>query len=896
MPPAKSNKRKRSSKPISKGKASGNPNKNSSSKNRKNYNKKMGNRSADGPDEGAVGPVDIQQEYTIGEGASSHQEPPRKRHKKNHQKTLNDTSPVVSDDEANYQFDERRAAAYATAMDFFSKVDASFLKYMTQVNLEDPSDNKNQKKSNKKSKKEKREEALLEAKKQRAFEDDVRFENGAEDDDEPEYYSLPIKAPNGTWTRKAIESSLPQLELRTKFDDVLDEKKRTEQVQKQMAMEKERYNADDILDHDNDIIGNNEIMEDSDAEELTEEEQERLKQINKDKMKIMHAQYIQEMSEERKVKRELKMKRTIAKFSTQILTDPSLHVRSLNGLIELCTDPDEFVQKLAILSLCALFQDLAPTYRINIDQYSDEVRMSKQVEEVRHFEVNFLQCYQKYLQLLHSRIKNRNGSPVLRFVCLHSMCELLQSLHHFNFAENIAEVLIKMLDTKDDKLRNKVFDAIRKVFREDLSFEVSAYIVENIALYTKKKKYNIHMEMVACFLSLPLTNMIKDKFIPKEIATSKRKKGKKKFTLAVETQFQKDLREYHNPGANVSAQLKFQTIILRNMIVTYVRLLKSDHKSPLLFTALEGISRFAHLLNVELIYDLLAFIRLLMQSLSEDIPLNTVLQLLTTVSQLTRGLGETINIDMSTTFTQLYDGIIRITTEKQEDPVSPKLLIQAIHTMTFETSQEVPSERAAALVKRLATCACSTQPQLALPMLFMANSVLTKFSRCRDLLSAEVFGMHQYRFDAENPDHANALSTNLWEFYPLMKSVHPHIARLVQRVLSIHSKRYLTQEDLKVLKDLSLEEYDRLVDSYTFTGEFFPMPREPKEDPAGLKFRKRSAYAIHKSSSFFKDYVNAVVDSDEKSRDPWVQKALSLENSNGASVCATEVQKDSNGE
>ena len=52
-----------------------------------------------------------------------------------------------------------------------------------------------------------------------------------------------------------------------------------------------------------------------------------------------------------------------------------------------------------------------------------------------------------------------------------------------------------------------------------------------------------------------------------------------------------------------------QTETLKNLFVLYFSILKSPMRSPLLAAALEGISRFAHLVNIDFFRDLLAVLR-----------------------------------------------------------------------------------------------------------------------------------------------------------------------------------------------------------------------------------------------------------------------------------------------
>ena len=122
---------------------------------------------------------------------------------------------------------------------------------------------------------------------------------------------------------------------------------------------------------------------------------------------------------------------------------------------------DDSIRKLAILSLMAIFKDIAPGYRIR--KLTDKERtekVSQMVGQTREWEQGLVSCYQSYLQLVDKEVRGMRivrrwqlahkltAKSTLKDVCLRSMCTLLTHLTHFNFRTNIMSTLIAQLSRK----------------------------------------------------------------------------------------------------------------------------------------------------------------------------------------------------------------------------------------------------------------------------------------------------------------------------------------------------------------------------------------------------------------------------------------------------------------
>lgn len=61
-----------------------------------------------------------------------------------------------------------------------------------------------------------------------------------------------------------------------------------------------------------------------------------------------------------------------------------------------------------------------------------------------------------------------------------------------------------------------------------------------------------------------------------------------------------------------------QTETLKNLFVLYFSILKQPKRSPMLPAAMEGIAKFAHLVNIEFFRDLLAVLKRIVRGEVED--------------------------------------------------------------------------------------------------------------------------------------------------------------------------------------------------------------------------------------------------------------------------------------
>jgi nucleolar complex protein 3 len=222
--------------------------------------------------------------------------------------------------------------------------------------------------------------------------------------------------------------------------------------------------------------------------------------------------------------------------------------------------------------------------------------------------------------------------------------------------------------------------AIKELFENDETGQYSLEMVKLIADLIHKRHYQVPSALIDVFQHLelqadsknkkeedgddkPTKKPKKRKGDPTTHVTKRMKKVNKYLAQAMEevqeaeAVYDKDLKQKH-----ISETLKF-------VFLTYFRILKNVSSSPLIPSVLEGLSKFAHLINVDFFQDLLAVLKTIsinqyeMYLNGEDGDLGTALSALHCVVaafELLDSVGGAIAIDLKDFYTALYTQISRL--------------------------------------------------------------------------------------------------------------------------------------------------------------------------------------------------------------------------------------------
>ncbi|PWY69138.1 nucleolar complex-associated protein 3 [Aspergillus heteromorphus CBS 117.55] len=338
----------------------------------------------------------------------------------------------------------------------------------------------------------------------------------------------------------------------------------------------------------------------------------------------------EEEVEEEKPKIPLKLqiiqaKEDLAKYATLINEDPEEHLSTLRAMAEMVDNASHVtIAKLAIAAQAAVYKDVIPGYRIR--PLSDEdmsSKISKEVRKLRSFEQTLLSNYKRYIQKLGELTKpSKNGAQVdagLKSIAINCACSLLLSVPHFNFRAELLKILVNRLARRQvDADFAKCRETMEEVFQRDQDGIVSLEAVRMLSKMMKAKEFRMHDSVLDTFLYLRLLSEFSAKASrdhierePEEENTfGKKPKQKREFRTKRERKVQKERKIVEKDMKEADALVsheerdKNQAETLKLVFGIYFRILKLRIPA-LMGPVLEGLAKYAHLINQDFFGDLL---------------------------------------------------------------------------------------------------------------------------------------------------------------------------------------------------------------------------------------------------------------------------------------------------
>jgi len=313
----------------------------------------------------------------------------------------------------------------------------------------------------------------------------------------------------------------------------------------------------------------------------------------------------------------------IARLAGLINEDPEEHAGSFKKLAQVGgQNAHPSIKKLVLASQAAVYKDTVPGYRIRA--YKDEdlgTKVSKDLRKTRQYEHSLVTNYQSYVRHLVVICKGKNKEDEqLRTTALNCVCTLLLAIPHFNFRTELLGVIVQELSKWEPSVHfQKCIETIESFFDDD---EDGGPALEAVSLLTKMmktKSYSIREEVLNTFFHLRLLSQLSvkastnrtDKAEDVSKLHGKRAKkekfehrSKKDRKLAKERKVvEKDMREA-DAAVDHESREKMQSETLKIVFVTYFRILKASIPH-LMGAVLEGLAKFAHLINQDFFGDIL---------------------------------------------------------------------------------------------------------------------------------------------------------------------------------------------------------------------------------------------------------------------------------------------------
>ncbi|NXY91213.1 NOC3L protein, partial [Alcedo cyanopectus] len=549
----------------------------------------------------------------------------------------------------------------------------------------------------------------------------------------------------------------------------------------------------------------------------------------------------EEMAAQRRQKLQ-ERKMHIAALASAILSEPDNNIKKLKELRAMLMEQDPnvavIVRKLVMVSLMEIFKDIVPSYKIRpLTEAEKATKVKKETQKLREFEEGLVSQYKFYLENLEQTIKDWKQRKLkksniislkaykgLAEVAVKCLCELLVALPHFNFHNNIIVLIVPLMNDTSKMISELCFEAVKKLFKQDKLGYASLGVVKVISGLVRGRNYDVRPEVLKVFLHLRIKEVELQKdsedIAPKKKFMTYKEKRKnlsrmqRKWKKA-EEKLERELLEAE-ASESKEKKLKLHTETLNIVFVTYFRILKKAQKSPLLPAVLEGLAKFAHLINVEFFDDLLIVLHSLIASggLNYRESLHCVLSAFHILS----GQGDVLNIDPMKFYTHLYKTLFSLHAGRTNDDMG--IVLQCLDTMFAKRRKQVSQQRVLAFLKRLSTLALHVLPNSSVGILATNRVLMQTFPKMDLLLDNESQGSGVYLPELDEPEHCNAQNTALWELHLLQRHYHPTVQIFASHLIAGAP----TEGSAALALDLNQRPATELFEAYTMRGMTFNPP------------------------------------------------------------------------
>jgi nucleolar complex protein 3 len=330
----------------------------------------------------------------------------------------------------------------------------------------------------------------------------------------------------------------------------------------------------------------------------------------------------------------LEAQEELAKLATAVNENPEDNVGAFKALAKIGQSRIVAVKMLTLMTQMAVYKDVIPGYRIRpLAEDATKEKLSKEVRQLRHYEQSLIAGYQSYIRELAKCARlpptyaNSVGGQSLASVAVTCACTLVTSVPHFNFRGDLLKILVGKLSRRYlDADGKKCLEALETLFRDDEEGRPSMEAVALLSKMMRARDYQVSENVLNLFLALRLLSEFAGKAshrsVERETPTTNGKK-KKVFRTKRERKALREQKEIEKDMTQADALVsheerdRMQSETLKLVFATYFRVLKA-RVPHLMGAVLEGLAKYAHLINQDFFGDLLEALKDLIRHSDND--------------------------------------------------------------------------------------------------------------------------------------------------------------------------------------------------------------------------------------------------------------------------------------
>ncbi|CDO93707.1 unnamed protein product [Kluyveromyces dobzhanskii CBS 2104] len=517
----------------------------------------------------------------------------------------------------------------------------------------------------------------------------------------------------------------------------------------------------------------------------------------------------------------VELKETIAELVEKIMEEAEENTAALTRLRKMAGSRNPNTAKFSILALVTVFKSIIPGYRIRpLSEVERKEKVSKEVASLRHFEENLVLNYKAYVDHLArlSRTPN-NDTPVnvnLGNIATNAAIELTSSSMHFNFRSELLTIVIRRISKPNpavDPFYHKAIKTLEEILNEDEEGNVSVEVIRILSKVLKTRNYNVDESVINVLLSLDiLHDYDPNTKTEEEIRIRMKKKdrvhlSKKEKKARKERKLIEEEMRVAEQAVSAEERERNQAEILKLTLALYLNILKSDI-TKLVGSVLEGLAKFGHMANFDLLGDFLVVMKELianaeLDNLSSAEVRKVLLCIVTAFSLVSNHTHMKLSMDLSSFVDALYavlpylsfDADVEFShkTLRLADPLNNELVKPSVNVSTkaelllkaldhvFFRSKSGTKQRAAAFTKRIYMSLLHTPERTSIALLKFMDKLTTKYPEVLGLYSTDDrIGNGEFQIETDVPNRSNAEAATIWENSILVKHYCPPVVKGVR--------------------------------------------------------------------------------------------------------------------
>ncbi|ODV86252.1 hypothetical protein CANARDRAFT_211670 [[Candida] arabinofermentans NRRL YB-2248] len=330
----------------------------------------------------------------------------------------------------------------------------------------------------------------------------------------------------------------------------------------------------------------------------------------------------------------IKTKEDIATLAEGLIEDPEENIIMIVRLRKMASSRNPNTAKLALLALVPVFKSISPAYRIRaLTETEKREKVSKEIQKLRFFEENLIINYRHYVNLLSAKSKVFfNSSKVteldiqLGLLATNAACELATSLRFFNYRSDLFQILVRRImrtpaNDTEYELFEKCVKCLEELLTEDYNHgDISLEVIRLLSKSLKNREFKVDESTINILLSLEILNDYDPNARAEEkeqnrlrkkdrVHLSKKEKKQRKEKKLIDEEMRKA-----ELAITAEERERNQAQILKALLTLYLEVLRAKPEK-LMAPVLEGLAKFGHQVNIDLMGDFLQVLR----EVSEDL-------------------------------------------------------------------------------------------------------------------------------------------------------------------------------------------------------------------------------------------------------------------------------------